>query len=115
MNTQYKKHEQLEPIERDLSKMWMSSTLRFGYVDDFMHVLGAGLFKSKPERLTESIRSAKDMLEDTPDALDYPEDVEDIAEVPELSAYGDNDEIEDESDDIKDYIDDDIDTDYYGY
>jgi len=66
----------------------------------------------RPYRHSEESDSAEEMLFETPDEKDFPEDNL-TTETEELSSYGDNEEIEDESNKIDNYND--IDESYYGY
>lgn len=66
---------------------------------------------TRPYRYSEESDSAESMVFATP-GDDFP-DINEFTTTEELSAYGDNEEIEDESDSIENY--DDIDSTYYGY
>lgn len=66
-----------------------------------------------PFRFSEDSDSAEDVLNLSPNDSQFPDMNDPGFENEPLSAYGDNDWIEDASDDIEDYSNED--TDYYGY
>jgi len=66
-------------------------------------------FITRPYRHAEESDSANELLFDTPEDFEFP-DINEDTETKELSAYGENQEIQDMSDDISE-----IDTSFYGY